>query len=141
MSKAIKGREAHEVGLVDAITSANELVNTACSWALEIVENRRPWFKSLYRTDRLPDLVEVKDILKFARVQTKKKAPNVQHPIVCIDVIEEGIVCGPRVGLMKVNHQLMFFKSIAQVVLSICLFYNRKRSPQKWLSSLKQAKA
>jgi enoyl-CoA hydratase/3-hydroxyacyl-CoA dehydrogenase len=100
-SKAIKGREAHEVGLVDAVTSANELVNTACSWALEIVENKKPWFKSLYRTDRLPDLVEVKDVLKFARVQTKKKAPNVQHPIVCIDVIEEGIVCGPRVGLMK----------------------------------------
>jgi enoyl-CoA hydratase/3-hydroxyacyl-CoA dehydrogenase len=80
------------------------LVNTACSWALEIVENKKPWFKSLYRTDRLPDLVEVKDVLKFARVQTKKKAPNVQHPIVCIDVIEEGIVCGPRVGLMKVNN-------------------------------------
>ncbi|OEL23444.1 Glyoxysomal fatty acid beta-oxidation multifunctional protein MFP-a [Dichanthelium oligosanthes] len=67
----------------------------------EIVENKRPWPKSLYRTDRLPDLVEVKDVLKFARVQTRKKAPNVQHPIVCIDVIEEGIVSGPRVGLMK----------------------------------------
>ncbi|KAJ1262443.1 hypothetical protein BS78_09G117000 [Paspalum vaginatum] len=101
MSKAIKGREAHELGLVDAITSANELVNTACSWALEIVENKKPWFKSLHRTDRLPDLTEVKDVLNFARVQAKKKSPNVQHPIVCIDVIEEGIVSGPRAGLMK----------------------------------------
>ncbi|KAF8720007.1 hypothetical protein HU200_024778 [Digitaria exilis] len=100
-SKAIKGREAHELGLVDAITSPNELVNTACSWALEIVEKRRPWLKSLYRTDRLPDLVEVRNVLEFARVQTKKKAPNVPHPIVCIDVIEEGIVSGPRLGLMK----------------------------------------
>ncbi|WVZ98184.1 hypothetical protein U9M48_043653 [Paspalum notatum var. saurae] len=101
MSKAIKGREAHKLGLVDAITSANELVNTACSWALGIVENKKPWFKSLHRSDRLPDLAEVKDVLNFARVQAKKKSPNVQHPIVCIDVIEEGIVSGPRAGLMK----------------------------------------
>jgi enoyl-CoA hydratase/3-hydroxyacyl-CoA dehydrogenase len=52
--------------------------------------------------------VEVKEILKFARAQTKSKAPNVPHPIVCIDVIEEGIVAGPRDGLMKVN-LLVFF--------------------------------
>ncbi|KAJ1262447.1 hypothetical protein BS78_09G108100 [Paspalum vaginatum] len=101
MPKAIKGREAHKLGLVDAITSANELVNAACSWALEIVENKKPWFKNLHRTDRLPNLTEVKDVLNFARVQAKNKSPNVQHPIVCIDVIEEGIVSGPRAGLMK----------------------------------------
>lgn len=94
---------AHELGLVDAVTSANELVNTACSWAIEIFEKKKPWLKSLHRTDRLPDFAEVKDVLKFARVQSKMKAANVQHPIVCIDVIEEGIVSGPRAGLMKVN--------------------------------------
>ncbi|AQK85259.1 peroxisomal fatty acid beta-oxidation multifunctional protein MFP2 isoform X1 [Zea mays] len=100
-SKTIKGKMAHELGLVDAVTSANKLVNTACSWALEIFEKKKPWFKSLHRTDRLPDLEEVKDILKFARVQAEMKAANVQHPIVCIDVIKEGIISGPRAGLMK----------------------------------------
>ncbi|XP_062231207.1 peroxisomal fatty acid beta-oxidation multifunctional protein MFP2-like [Phragmites australis] len=101
MSKPINGREAHELGLVDNVASANELVSTACSWALEIAEQKRPWFKSLYRTDRLPALGEVKKILKYARVQAQKKAAYVQHPIVCIDVIEEGIVSGPRTGLMQ----------------------------------------
>ncbi|KAL6631071.1 hypothetical protein ACP70R_028411 [Stipagrostis hirtigluma subsp. patula] len=101
MSKAIKGREAHELGLVDAIASPHELVSAACSWALEIAEQKRPWFKSLYRTDKLPAIGEVKEILKTARVRAQMQAANVQHPIVCIDVIEEGIVSSPRAGLMK----------------------------------------
>ncbi|GJM88367.1 hypothetical protein PR202_ga04422 [Eleusine coracana subsp. coracana] len=101
MSKPIKGKDAHDLGLVDAIASANELVSAACSLALEIVEQKRPWFKSLYRTDKLPTLGEAKEILKIARVQAQKQAASVQHPTICIDVIEEGIVSDPRVGLMK----------------------------------------
>lgn len=107
MSKSIKGKDAHELGLVDALASANELVSSACSLALEIVERKRPWIKSLYRTDKLPTLGDTMEILKTARVQAQKQAANVQHPIVCIDVIEEGIVSDPRAGLMKVNHQLV----------------------------------
>uniref|UniRef100_J3M6B7 Uncharacterized protein n=1 Tax=Oryza brachyantha TaxID=4533 RepID=J3M6B7_ORYBR len=101
LSKPVKGVEAHRFGLVDAVVSANELISTACSWALEIVEGKRPWFRSLHRTDRFPALEEMKNILNFARVQAQKKSANIQHPLVCIDVIEEGIVSGPRAGLMK----------------------------------------
>jgi enoyl-CoA hydratase/3-hydroxyacyl-CoA dehydrogenase len=104
MSKSIKGVEAQKLGLVDAIVPANELVSTACSCALEILEQKRPWFKSLHRTDRLPDLGEAKEILKFARVQAQKQAANLQHPLVCIDIIEEGILSDPRAVLMKVNN-------------------------------------
>ncbi|KAE9455196.1 hypothetical protein C3L33_12899, partial [Rhododendron williamsianum] len=42
-----------------------------------------------------------KEIFKFARAQARKQAPNLKHPIVCIDVIEAGIVSGPRAGLWK----------------------------------------
>ncbi|KAG8067897.1 hypothetical protein GUJ93_ZPchr0005g15965 [Zizania palustris] len=101
MSKSIKGVDAHRFGLIDAIVSANELINTACFWALEIVEDKRPWFRSLHRTDKLPALEEVKKIINFARVQAQKQSANVQHPLVCIDVIDEGIISGPRAGLMK----------------------------------------
>uniref|UniRef100_A0ACD5U364 Uncharacterized protein n=1 Tax=Avena sativa TaxID=4498 RepID=A0ACD5U364_AVESA len=101
MSKSIKGVEAHKLGLVDAIVPANELVSTACSCALEILEQKRPWLKSLHRTDRLGDLGEAKKILKFARVQAQKQASNLQHPLVCIDVIEQGILSDPRAALMK----------------------------------------
>jgi enoyl-CoA hydratase/3-hydroxyacyl-CoA dehydrogenase len=108
MSKSIKGKDAHELGLVDAIASTNELVNTACSLAVEIVKQKRPWFKSLYRTDKLPNLGEVKEILKIARVQAQKQPATVQHPIVCIDVIEEGIISDPRAGLVKVITSLCY---------------------------------
>ncbi|KAG5559882.1 hypothetical protein RHGRI_003242 [Rhododendron griersonianum] len=100
-SRPVKGEEAHSLGLVDAIASPDELVNTARRWALDILEHRRPWVASLYRTDKIESLGEAREILKFARAQARKQAPNLEHPIVCIDVIEAGIVSGPRAGLWK----------------------------------------
>ncbi|CAO2821994.1 unnamed protein product [Amaranthus hypochondriacus] len=101
MSKPIKGSEAHKCGLVDAIVPGNELLSTARRWALEILERRKPWVSSLYKTDKLESLGEAREILKFAREQARKQAPNLKHPLVCIDVIEEGIASGPRAGLWK----------------------------------------
>ncbi|KAH7666712.1 3-hydroxyacyl-CoA dehydrogenase protein [Dioscorea alata] len=101
LSKPIKGQEALDLGLVDAIAPSDTLVNTARLLALEIAEFRRPWIKSLYKTDKLEPLGEAREILNFARVQSLKQAPNLQHPLICIDVIEEGIVSGPNAGLLK----------------------------------------
>lgn len=101
MSKPVKGQEAQSLGLVDAVVSADELVSTARRWALDILERRRPWVASLYKTDKIEPLGEAKEILKFARAQARRQAPNLKHPLVCIDVIEEGIVSGPRAGVWK----------------------------------------
>lgn len=102
LSKPIKAEEANSLGLVDALVPQNELVSTARKWALDIYECRRPWVRSLYKTDKLEPLGEAREILKFARMQAKKQAANLNHPLVCIDVIEEGIASGPRAGLWKV---------------------------------------
>jgi len=87
---------------VDAVVSPNELVSTARQWALDIFERRRPWIASLYKTEKLDSLGEAREIFKFARAQAQKRAPNLLHPIVCINVVEHGIVSGPRAGLYKV---------------------------------------
>ncbi|KAL6571592.1 hypothetical protein OROHE_003235 [Orobanche hederae] len=100
-SKPVKGEEALGLGLVDALASPKELLSTARQWALDILERKRPWVISYYKTDKLEPLGEAKEILKFARAQTRKRAPNLNHPLVCIDVIEEGIVSGARAGLWK----------------------------------------
>ncbi|CAK7333384.1 unnamed protein product [Dovyalis caffra] len=100
-SKPVKGDEAHSLGLVDAVVSPNELVSTARQWALDILECRRPWIASLYKTEKLDSLGEAREIFKFARAQARKQAPNLTHPIVCIDVVEHGIVSGPHAGLYK----------------------------------------
>ncbi|KAK4265780.1 hypothetical protein QN277_026789 [Acacia crassicarpa] len=100
-SKPVRGEEACSLGLVDAVVSSNELLNTARQWALDILEGRRPWVASLYKTDKIEPLGEAREIFNFARSQSKKRAPNLEHPLVCIDVIEEGIVSGPRAGLWK----------------------------------------
>lgn len=121
MSKPIKGEEAHASGLVDAVVSPEELVKTARCWALDIAEFRRPWIRSLYRTDKLEPLGEAREILKFARAQTQKRAPNLQHPLVCLDVIEEGIVSGPRAGLWKVNASMLLFSNLPALTLLIYL--------------------
>lgn len=101
MLKLVKGDEAHTLGLVDAIASPDELINTARSWALNIAEHTKPRVASLYITDKLWPLSEAKEILMLARKQAQEQCPNVAHPMVCIDVIEEGIVSGPRAGLWK----------------------------------------
>lgn len=100
-SKPVKGEEAYDLGLVDAIVSPDELVSTARRWALDILECRRPWLASLHKADKLEPLGEAREILKFARAQVRKQAPNLKHPLVCIDVVEEGIASGGRSGLWK----------------------------------------
>lgn len=87
---------------MDGLASPNELLSTARKWALDILELKRPWVISYYKTDKLESLGEAREILKFARAQTQKRAPNLVHPLVCIDVIEEGVVSGARAGLWKV---------------------------------------
>lgn len=100
-SKPVKGEEAVNLGLVDAVVPSNQLLDTARKWALDILECRKPWVASLHKTDKIEPLGEAREILKFARVQTRRQAPNLQHPLVVIDVVEEGIVSGPRAGLWK----------------------------------------
>ncbi|TVU17526.1 hypothetical protein EJB05_33568 [Eragrostis curvula] len=101
LSKAIKAEEAHQLGLVDAVVSTEELLSTARCWALDICESRRPWDRALSKTDRLESAEEAREILNLARTQAQKQAPNLKHPLICIDVIEEGIVSGPQAGLQK----------------------------------------
>ncbi|XP_022722446.1 peroxisomal fatty acid beta-oxidation multifunctional protein MFP2-like [Durio zibethinus] len=100
-SKPVKGEEALGLGLVDAVVSSHELLNTARRWALDILARRKPWVASLYKTDKIESLGEAREILNFARAQARKRAPNLKHPLVCIDVIEEGIVAGPKAALWK----------------------------------------
>ncbi|KAJ8528817.1 hypothetical protein K7X08_030461 [Anisodus acutangulus] len=98
------GEEALDLGLVDAIVSPNQLLDTARKWALDIWEHKRPWnIASLHRIDKIESLDEAKEILKLARAQALRIAPNLYHPLAYIDVSEEGIVFGPRAGLIKVT--------------------------------------
>ncbi|KAL0370623.1 UNVERIFIED_CONTAM: Glyoxysomal fatty acid beta-oxidation multifunctional protein MFP-a [Sesamum angustifolium] len=102
MSKRVDGKEARSLSLVDTIAPADKLLEVACRWALDIVERRRPWVISLYRTDKLESLAEARAILKSARLEVQRQNPNVAHPLVCIDVIEQGIVSSPRKALRKI---------------------------------------
>lgn len=111
-SKPVKGEEAFSLGLVDAIIPPEELISAARKWALDISERRKPWIISLHKTDKLESLADAREIFKFARAQVRKQAPNLKHPLVCLDVVETGVVSGPRAGLRKVVflRQLFFLK-------------------------------
>eukprot|EP00249_Psilotum_nudum_P009367 c21884_g1_i1 orf=554-2710(-) len=101
LSKSITSEEANRLGLVDSVVSSGELLSTARKWALDIAEYRRPWVLSLHKTDKLEPLGEARKILNFARVQAKKTTPNVSHPLLCLDAIEEGVVAGGLAGVLK----------------------------------------
>lgn len=102
LSKHTTAEEAYQLGLVDAIVAPEELLSTARRWALDVCESKRPWVRALSKTDKIESLEECREILKFARDQVRKRYPNLKHPLICIDVIEEGVIKGPRAGLLKV---------------------------------------
>lgn len=78
-------------------------MDAARSWALRIASFQKPWVLTLYRTDKLESLGEAREILKLARAQAKKTAPNLKHPSLCLDAIEEGVIAGGYAGLLKVK--------------------------------------
>lgn len=94
--------EGLKLGLIDAVVNSQELLKVSRQWALDIAERRKPWIRSLHRTDKLCSLAEAREILKMARQQAKRTAPNLPQHQACIDVIEEGIVHGGYSGVLKV---------------------------------------
>ncbi|XP_038890034.1 peroxisomal fatty acid beta-oxidation multifunctional protein AIM1 [Benincasa hispida] len=101
LSKTITSEEGEKLGLIDAVVSPNELMKVARKWALDIADRRKPWIRTLHRTDRIGSLAEARLVLKSAREQAKKIAPNTPQHLACIDVIEEGIIHGGYSGVLK----------------------------------------
>lgn len=98
--------EGKEVGLVDAIVPLEELLKVSKQWALDIAARRKPWIRSLHAMDKLGSLSEAHDIIKMARQQAKQTAKNMPQHLACLDVIEEGIIHGGYIGVLKVNCNL-----------------------------------
>ncbi|RVW38363.1 Peroxisomal fatty acid beta-oxidation multifunctional protein AIM1 [Vitis vinifera] len=101
LSKSISSEEGYKLGLVDAIVSSEELLKVSRRWALDIVDKRKPWVRSLHQTEKLGSVSEALDILKISRQQARKTVPHLPQHQACLDVIEEGIVHGGYSGLLK----------------------------------------
>ncbi|KAK7314462.1 hypothetical protein VNO77_32986 [Canavalia gladiata] len=100
-SKSITSEEGKKLGLIDAIVSSEEVLKVSRLWALEIGERRKPWIRSLHRTDKIGSLSEAREVLRTARQQVKKTAPHLPQQQACIDVIEHGIVHGGYSGVLR----------------------------------------
>ncbi|KAK4391675.1 Peroxisomal fatty acid beta-oxidation multifunctional protein AIM1 [Sesamum angolense] len=101
LSKPITSEEGKKLGLIDAVVPSDELLKVSRQWALDIAGRRKPWLRSLHRTDKLGSLPEVHDIINTARQQAKQTAKNMPQHQACLDVIEEGIIHGGYHGLLK----------------------------------------
>lgn len=101
-SKSIIAKEGEKYGLIDAIVSPEDLLKISRCWALDIAERRKPWISSLRRTDRLGSLSEAHEILKAARQQVNRTAPNMPQHKECLDSVEEGVNFGGYAGVLKV---------------------------------------
>ncbi|XP_031380091.1 peroxisomal fatty acid beta-oxidation multifunctional protein AIM1 [Punica granatum] len=109
-SKPIMSEEGKKLGLIDEVVPSGDLLKVSRLWALEIADRRKPWLRSLHRTDKLPPLSEARKILSIAREQAKKTAKNLPQHQACLDVIEEGIIHGGYSGVLKeekVFHELV----------------------------------
>ncbi|KAL0873025.1 hypothetical protein Bca101_022730 [Brassica carinata] len=101
LSKSISSEEGQKLGLVDALVPSGDLLSTSRKWALDIALGRKPFLRSLHRTDKIGSLSEARAILMKTRQLAKKIAPNMPQHHACIDVIEEGIVHGGYSGVLK----------------------------------------
>ncbi|XP_022999434.1 peroxisomal fatty acid beta-oxidation multifunctional protein AIM1 [Cucurbita maxima] len=101
LSKTVTSEEGKKLGLIDDVVSPNELMKVARKWALDIADRRKPWIRTLHRTDKIGSLAEARVALKSARELAKKIAPNTPQHLACIDVIEEGIIHGGYSGVLK----------------------------------------
>ncbi|XP_010433148.1 PREDICTED: peroxisomal fatty acid beta-oxidation multifunctional protein AIM1 [Camelina sativa] len=101
LSNSISSEEGHKLGLVDALVPPGDLLSASRKWALDIADGRKPFLRSLHRTDRIGSLSEARAILKNSRQLAKKIAPNMPQHHACIEVIEEGIVHGGYSGVLK----------------------------------------
>lgn len=111
-----------KLGLIDAIVSPGDLLRVSRQWALDISDRRKPWVRSLHRTDKLPPLSEARVILRNAREQVKKIARNLpQHPA-CLDVMEEGIIHGGYNGVLKVF--ILLYSLMDLSYTPNCSFFN-----------------
>lgn len=54
------------------------------------------------RTDKIETFGEAIPILEFAAAETKKRAPHLTHPHLCLEAIKYGIEHGGLAGLRKV---------------------------------------
>ncbi|KAI7754111.1 hypothetical protein M8C21_014734, partial [Ambrosia artemisiifolia] len=99
-SKPILSEEGHKLGLIDAIVPPQDLLKVSRQWALDIADARKPWVRSLHRTDKIGSLSEARKIINNARQSAKRMAPNMPQHQACLDVIEEGIVHGGYAGVL-----------------------------------------
>lgn len=97
-SKPILSEEGKKLGLIDEIVPPEELIKTSRLWALDIAEMRKPWLRSLHRTDKIGSVSEAREIIKIAR----RNAPKMPQHHACLDVMELGIVDGGTSGVLRV---------------------------------------
>ncbi|PHU08101.1 Glyoxysomal fatty acid beta-oxidation multifunctional protein MFP-a [Capsicum chinense] len=100
-SKPIMSEEGEKLGVIDAVVPSTELLKVARQWALDIAERRKPWVRSLHRTEKIGSISEAHEVLKLARQQVKQTARNMPQHLACLDVIEEGIIHGGYKGIIK----------------------------------------
>ncbi|CAN0900127.1 Peroxisomal fatty acid beta-oxidation multifunctional protein AIM1 [Linum grandiflorum] len=101
LSRPILSEEGKKLGLVDALVSSQELLKVSREWALDIADRRKPWVRSLHKTDKIGSLAEARQVLQAARLQAKKIAPNMPQHLGCLDAIEDGIIHGGYSGVLK----------------------------------------
>jgi enoyl-CoA hydratase/3-hydroxyacyl-CoA dehydrogenase len=102
-SRFISTEEAYKAGLVDAVVFPENLLPEARRWALDIAEGRKPWNKSLTRTDHLGSDEDTFKVIKEARVKVQRMFPNVPHPTAMLDAVETGFLKNPHVGTEVVS--------------------------------------
>jgi enoyl-CoA hydratase/3-hydroxyacyl-CoA dehydrogenase len=98
-SKPINAKAAKKNGLVVEVVPDDKLLEAACKAALEMAAGRLKRERALQKKDKLPPKPMIPYAFHMAKEQIKAKAPNLQHPVLCLDAMMAGLQNGGEAGL------------------------------------------
>lgn len=124
--KIITSEKGKELSIIDDVVSSHEdLLTILYLCELDIAEWRKPHIHTLHRTHKIEPIHESSSILEFKRQQVLKTSQSMPHYKACLDMIEEGIIFGGYVGVLKVSlitQNLKFFPSMQKLEQEIYNF-------------------
>jgi len=99
--RPVKPQRALDLGLVDEVVPADELLDRAVAFAIERVKEGGPYPKSRERADKLPDAGMVEQIFQMAAMQVQKQAGQMTAPLKALEAVKVGVVEGYEQGRVK----------------------------------------
>eukprot|EP00887_Chlorella_sp_A99_P002065 scaffold18.g2065.t1 len=123
----VKAEEARQLGLVDEVVPAAELLSTARAVALELAAGKRACRQALQESGVVGEPEQVAAALAEARRQASRRHPGQRHYQLCLDAVAAGLECGPEGGGLREAASLPLHRALVRA------FFAQRAAGKAWV--------